>query len=82
MNSKDCDGMTPAMWACYFHKPDNLHIMRSAFLRVDPRPKAILDEQDNLGRTILHWMVMTHDPKSSLEDFKVDNTHPATFGIF
>ncbi|XP_028400374.1 protein phosphatase 1 regulatory subunit 12A-like [Dendronephthya gigantea] len=70
VSSKDCDGMTPAMWACYFHKPDNLHIIRNAILRVDPRPEAILDEQDNFGRTVLHWMVMTCDPNGSLGGFK------------
>jgi ankyrin repeat protein len=64
--------MTPAMWACYFNKPDNLHIVRNALERVDPRSEAILDEQDTMGRTVLHWAAMTCDRNNSLFCLKVD----------
>ncbi|CAB4008660.1 phosphatase 1 regulatory subunit 12A-like [Paramuricea clavata] len=70
INVQDCDGMTPAMWACYFNKPDNLHILRNALERVDPRSDAILDKQDNMGRTVLHWAAMTCDQNCSLSCLK------------
>ena len=73
MNVKDCDGMTPAMWACYFNRADNLLVLRNALERVDPRSEAILEEQDNMGRTVLHWAAMSFDQNNSLSCLKVDN---------
>ena len=71
INEKDCDGMTPAMWACYFNKPSNLQILRNALERIDPRSDAILDEQDNIGRTVLHWAAMSGDQDNNVSCLKV-----------
>ena len=71
INAKDCDGMTPAMWASYFDKPDNLTVIRNALERIDPRSDAILDEQDIMGRTVLHWAALTCDQNNSMACLKV-----------
>jgi ankyrin repeat protein len=74
ISAKDCDGMTPAMWASYFNKPENLKVVRNALERMDPRPDAILDEQDNMGRTVLHWAAMTCDQNNNMSCLKVAHT--------
>jgi len=57
IGANDCEGLTPAMWACHFDQLNNLLLLKSALTRIDPHEEAIYEETDLKGRTVVHWAV-------------------------
>lgn len=57
LNAVDCEGFTPAMWACYFDQLQNLQLLQNALSRIDPEEDAIFRDTDCYGQSVIHWAV-------------------------
>ena len=53
----DSEGLTPAMWACYFDQPQNLQVIHRALSRIDSQEDAIFKDTDCYGQSVMHWSV-------------------------
>ena len=57
LDATDSEGLTPAMWACYFDQLHNLQMLQNALARIDPEEDAILRDSDCCGQSVIHWAV-------------------------
>lgn len=57
LNAVDSEGLTPAMWACYFDQLQNLQLLHKALSRIDPEEDAIFRDTDCYGQYVIHWAV-------------------------
>lgn len=57
LNAVDSEGLTPAMWACYFDQLQNLQFLHKALSRIDPEEDAIFRDTDCYGQCVIHWAV-------------------------
>ena len=57
LDAVDSDGLTPAMWACYFDQPQNLQVIHHALSRTDPQGDAVFKDTDCYGQSVMHWSV-------------------------
>ena len=57
MDAADSEGLTPAMWACYFDQLRNLQMLQNALARTDPEEDAIFRDTDCYGQSVIHWAV-------------------------
>lgn len=68
LHAVDSEGLTPAMWACYFDQLHNLQFLHDALCRLDPQEGAIFKDTDCYGQCVIHWSVKG---AGSLECFEV-----------
>ena len=66
-DTRDKDGMTPAMWACRMDNIDHFGLLTE----VCPLPADGDYERDNNGRSWMHWSIRRTEPLECLkvEDF-------------
>ena len=69
LHAVDSEGLTPAMWACYFDQLHNLQVLHDALCRLDPQEDAIFKDTDCYGQSVIHWSVKGAGSLECLEVF-------------